>query len=197
LKGPGITCWSSKNSGCLLSTPSRRSHEPAPSATSLAKLQQQHESILQQLQFFLRSAENVSETGGEKDQKFNALTIRQFTRLKKLLDKHHTEEERVLTPIVAKYLDSKAGESIRRDHSELWKSLQQLNRILQGDDHDGSQHRFFHITREFKNKVREQFSREENVIYWFVSLSLPQLEQLTGCGSSVVDSGRNCMVDSR
>ena len=76
---------------------------------------------------------------------------------------HQREEERVLIPIVDRYIDTKASETMRREHTEIWKAIQKLST--------------FQSVAEFEVMARDQFSREENVIYWFASLCLSRSDQ--------------------
>jgi hemerythrin-like domain-containing protein len=155
---------------------SRRSKASVPFLVALAKLQKQHESILQQIRVSLKNLE-VPNRGEKVEASWN-LKIRYFARLTKLVAEHRREEERILFPIVDKYLDSSASETIRCEHTEILEALQKLNgKLLQVNGSDESRRRFFQSATEFEAMAREQFSREENVIYWFASLCLSQSDQ--------------------
>ena len=165
---------------------SRGSKASVPFPGALAKLQKQHESILQQTRVFLRNMKRTDRTRSEKGHAPKNLKIHYFTRLTKLVAEHQREEERVLIPIVDKYLDSSASETMRREHTEILEALQKLNRHLpQANGSDESQRKFSSSATEFEVMVREQFSREENVIYWFASLSLSQSDHPINCGPNM------------
>ena len=104
-----------------------------------------------------------------------SLTSQHSTRVGKLIVDHQNEEEQLLIPIVGDHLDSIAGDLIRREHQEILEALQRLNEKLthvhrhaQNDSRDEA----FKLASDFESLVREHFSHEENVVYWFVSLYL-------------------------
>jgi len=101
--------------------------------------------------------------------------MRRLTRLTELVAQHQREEERLIAPIVDKYLDSSISETIRREHRGTWEALQRLNaKLLEVNRSNDSQSLFFDSVTEFEAMLREEISREENVIYWFASLCLSQ-----------------------
>lgn len=161
---------SESESGCLVC--GRSLNAPVPFPTALAKLQNQHESILHQIRVFVRNVKGTTGPRGKnshasKNLKTRFVKTRYFIRLRKLVAEHQREEERVLIPIVDKYIDTKASETMRREHTEIWKALQKLST--------------FQSVAEFEVMAREQFSREENVIYWFASLCLSRSDQPFNC----------------
>lgn len=104
---------------------------------------------------------------------FGKLTNRSFTRLTTLVDEHQREEERVLAPIVDEYLDSSASKTMYREHKEMLQRLRQLDqKISKVNTSEELGRPFLESATRFEAMVREQFSREENVIYWFASLCL-------------------------
>jgi hemerythrin-like domain-containing protein len=103
------------------------------------------------------------------------MAVRDFTHLKKLVNEHQMKEEQILIPIVDKYLDTKASESIRSEHKELAQTLLQLNVKLNRINCSNETRRaFVKSVTEFNLIAREHFSREENVIYWYARLCLSQ-----------------------
>jgi len=169
-------CGSSEQEGVCLSCGRRPgSNASAPLPLALVKLQEQHASILQQIQLLRKNGQGTNRTRTEKGHASQNPKIHRLTRLTELIAQHQREEERVLTPIVDKYIDSGISETIRRGHGETWEALQQLNlKLLEVNGAKDSQRLFFDSSIEFEAMLREQFSREENVIYWFASLCLSQ-----------------------
>jgi len=103
------------------------------------------------------------------------MVVRDFTHLKKLVNEHQMKEEKILIPIVDQYLDTKASESIRREHKELSQTLLQLNGKLNRINCSNEARRaFVKSITEFNLIARKHFSREENVIYWYARLCLSQ-----------------------
>jgi hemerythrin-like domain-containing protein len=103
------------------------------------------------------------------------MAVRDFTHLKKLVNEHQMKEEQILIPIVDRYLDTKASESIRREHKELAQTLLQLNVKLNRINCSNEARRaLVKSITEFNLIARKHFSREENVIYWYARLCLSQ-----------------------
>jgi len=142
---------------------------------TFARLQDQHENILQQIRLHLTSKRNkISDL---RDIPHGHLKNGCFIQLRKLLAEHQREEERVLIPIINKCLDSSTCENMRLDHSHMCDALARLERKrMQVSASLASLHRFFEAATEFEILVQKQFSREENVIYWFASLYLSHAE---------------------
>jgi hemerythrin-like domain-containing protein len=119
--------------------------------------------------------QSPSRTRSENDHASKNLKIHQLTRLTELVAQHQREEERLIAPIVDKYLDSNVSETLRREHGRTWEALQRLNaKLLEVNGSNDSQYVFLDSSAEFEAMLREEFSREENVIYWFASLCLSQ-----------------------
>lgn len=148
----------------------------APLPAVLVKLQNEHESILEQSRTLLKSVEGTTRTSHKKVTVSRNLTVRYFARLTKLVTEHQSEEEQVLIPIVDKYLGWNASESLRHEHREISAALRQLNSKLTrvNGSGQGESRRGFRSAAEFDCLARRHFSREENVIYWFASLCLSQ-----------------------
>ena len=172
--GLDITCLQFKDeTDCDICGSSVSSGHVRPLPASLARLQEQHESILRVTRALLRSLKGKNRT--KNSRVFNSLTSRHSTRVGKLIVDHQNEEEQILIPIVGNHLDPTAGDLIRREHQEILEALQRLNdkltqvhRPAQNDSGDEA----FKLASDFESLVREQFSHEENVVYWFVSLYL-------------------------
>jgi iron-sulfur cluster repair protein YtfE (RIC family) len=144
---------------------------PVPSV--ILRLQKQHEKILHQNRALLRCAKRNTRIG--------ASISTHLTRLEKLVTEHQKQEERILIPIVDKYLDSHASKSIRRDNREMLETLRRVKRKLLQlavSDQRKLSSVFIEPIAEFDSVVHKQFSREENVIYWFASLYLSHKKNL-------------------
>jgi len=142
---------------------------------TFARLQDQHENILRQIRLHLTSKRNkISDL---RDIPHGHLKNGAFIQVRKLLVEHQREEERVLMPIVNKCLDSSTCETMRRDHAHMCDALTKLERKrMRVSASRASLHCFFEAATEFEALVQKQFSREENVIYWFASLYLSHAE---------------------
>jgi hemerythrin-like domain-containing protein len=156
------------------------SSRPLVRIPALTKLQKEHESILKQSRSLLKSLLGDARTVHKKGAVSKNLTPLKSARLMRLVTEQQREEERVLIPFVDKYLDSNASESIRCEHTEMSRTLRQLNAKLtraNGSNQEESRRACFKFASEFDSLARKHFSREENVIYWFVSLCLSQPDQ--------------------
>jgi len=170
------TCGSPEQEGICLSCGQRpSSNASVPIPLALARLQEQHANIMQQIQLLRKNVQGPSRTRSQNGHASKNLKIHRLTRLTELVAQHQREEERLIAPIVDKYLDSSISETIRREHRGTWEALQRLNaKLLEVNGSNDSQSLFFDSVAEFEAMLREEISREENVIYWFASLCLSQ-----------------------
>ena len=159
---------------CTICSCSGNSRRFTPLPATLARLQKQHENILEVTGALLRSLKGKNRTIDPKSFMSSNPTIQFSTSVGKLIVEHQREEEHILIPIVDDHLDSIAGDLIRREHQEILEALKRLNDKLtqvhriQNDSRDEA----FKLASDFETLVREHFSHEENVVYWFVSLYL-------------------------
>ena len=148
----------------------RCSEKSRPPSVTLRKLQKEHETILKRSRTLL---ERMKRTGNKELSK--TMAVRDLTYFKNLVNEHQMKEEQILIPIVDKYLDTKASESIRHEHKELSEVLRQLSGNLSRINCSNEARRaFVKSVTEFNLIAREYFSREENVIYWYARLCLSQ-----------------------
>ncbi len=176
MEGPEETCGQfNDETDCSICGWSGSSRRFTPLPASLTKLQKQHESILEITQALLRSVKEKNRTRDTESFMSGSVAIRYCNRLGKLVADHQREEERVLIPIVDRYLDSTASDSIRREHQEILEALQRVNGKLTRVNRPAqneSRRAAFKLASDFEVLAREHFSHEENVIYWFVSFYL-------------------------
>jgi len=98
-----------------------------------------------------------------------------LARLERLVTQHQKEEERILIPIVDRYLDSHASKSIHREHLEMVKTLRLVRERLtqvEVSDQPKSLEAFFKSAVTFDSVAHEHFLHEENVIYWFAAICI-------------------------
>ena len=102
-------------------------------------------------------------------------SIRYLKALRQLVDRHQKEEEQVLVPIVEEHLDPVASENICREHRQLSKSLEQMNKKLSRiNNSECSVLEALESSVRLEVMARQQFAREENVTYWFASVCMGQ-----------------------
>jgi len=101
-------------------------------------------------------------------------SVQQIGRLRELLNAHQTREEQLLLPILQKHADSEVSASVSNEHRRLRNSLEQLsNDISSAEASKGLSQR----GEEFASSVKDHFSREENVLFWYVTLHLSRSEE--------------------
>jgi hemerythrin-like domain-containing protein len=163
-------------------------------AAQLKKFQNQHESILRKTRIFLESMGGNNQTKGRKNSAAIRLNVRYFTRLMKLLDQHQREEERILSPIVDEYLGFDARENMRREHARMLEALRRIGKKLsQVNGSEASRCTIVESAKKFDDIAREQFSREENVTYWFatVCISKTKLQHMKPACTNLTCSGKS------
>lgn len=103
-------------------------------------------------------------------------SVQQIERLKALLYAHQTKEEQLLLPVLQNYADSEVSAAVSNEHQRLRNSLEQLaNAIASSETLRGLCHR----GEEFALLVKDHFSREENVLFWYVALHLSRSDENT------------------
>ena len=161
-------CEDNESSCHVCSAPSGTNHIPLVRVPPvILKLQKEHESILQQSRTLLSAR--------GKTRMVRSMASMQLARLERLVTQHQKEEERILIPIVDRYLDSHASKSIHREHLEMVKTLRQVRaRLTQVgvSDQPKSLEAFFKSAAVFDSVAREHFLHEENVIFWFATICI-------------------------
>ncbi len=138
----------------------------------ILKLQKEHDNILQQSRLLLGVRGNARVV--------RSIASMHLARLERLVTRHQREEERILLPIVDKYLDSHASKSIHHEHMELLKTMRRVRERLTQvgvSNQRESLEAFFKSTVRFDSVVRQHFSHEENVIFWFAAICISQSDQ--------------------
>jgi iron-sulfur cluster repair protein YtfE (RIC family) len=138
-------------------------------AEPLLTLQREHESILARFTLIVEMMRNFSSV--EKDHDSRARVAMQMQSLRTVLIDHASREEQILIPILSKVLEPGATASIETDHKrivELLDSLLTTVSIERADSNLGLNG----LVAELDSFLREHFSREENVLFWFASIQI-------------------------
>lgn len=138
-------------------------------AKPLLILQREHESILGRFSQIAEMIRNFSSM--EKDRNLSARVALQIQTLRTVLVDHVSREEQILIPILGRVLEPEAMVSTRLDHKRIVELLDILERIV-STERAGSNPRLNGLVAEFDLFLREHFSREENVLFWFASLQI-------------------------
>jgi len=140
----------------------------------LLALQQEHDQILRQIRSGIEALEAVR--GNDRWSSSAGRISRRFATLEKLIMAHLRNEERILLPIISEHFDDEAVDYIKKEHSGILTTLRGLNNHVSRID--GVQRRriptqtLTQRANDFASILRVQFSREENVIYWFANICI-------------------------
>lgn len=95
----------------------------------------------------------------------NPKLLEHVNRLEELFIQHRTIEERVLFPLLQRYLDACVSEGIRLEHEEIRDLMRQVfDQISHGEKS---------AILKLNLLLHGHFSREENVLFWYLNLNLP------------------------
>ena len=93
----------------------------------------------------------------------NSETLHRLSHLEQLFAKHCEKEQRILYPLIHKYLDAVICEEIDQEHKKISSLLQKM----------------IHRTRSpvssislLNRLLSSHFSREENVLFWYLNIRL-------------------------
>ena len=93
-----------------------------------------------------------------------------------LLD-HVSREEQILIPILGNVLGVEITTTIKKEHERIIELLHTLQRDVLSEetaDNVDSKHISIDLAAVFESFLREHFSREDNVLFWFASLHIPK-----------------------
>ena len=146
----------------------------------LLKLQEEHAIIINEIDLLLTTLKGHGRTQA-RSKKCVAKTTMHCVRLENLLSKHQMKEERVLVPIIAKYLDTDITAKTINEHRDMSSSLREIKNAitaLELDTDYASLESVAKTVKKFEFLIREHFSREENVIFWFASLHISESDSI-------------------
>jgi iron-sulfur cluster repair protein YtfE (RIC family) len=128
----------------------------------IVQLQNDHDAIRREAELLQRATKQPKAESKSK-------LLRHCERLEELFTNHYLKEEHVLFPLLSKYLDSSTSNAVGHEHKEISKLLREVTR---------------QISRNEKNSVPRlnqllltHFSKEENVLFWYLSLQHSDLKR--------------------
>jgi len=83
-------------------------------------------------------------------------------RLDELFTKHCMKEEHVLFPLLSRYLDSSTSKTVGHEHKEISNLLRKVAHQISHNEKNSAP--------RLNQLLRTHFSREENVLFWYLSL---------------------------
>jgi iron-sulfur cluster repair protein YtfE (RIC family) len=145
---------------CAVCDKAKTNNKTAP--VFLVELQNDHDAIRKEAELLQTATKQPKAESKSK-------LLRHCNRLQELFTNHYMKEEHVLFPLLSRYLDSSTSMTVGHEHKEISSLLRKVAR---------------QISRNEKNSVprlnqllRTHFSREENVLFWYLSLQHSDLKR--------------------
>ena len=124
---------------------------------SLIELQNDHEAIRQEVDQLRAATEQVGlET--------NSNIVSQFSHLERAFTQHSIKEEQYLFPLLHRYLDASVCEEVGLEHEEIKHLIRRATNQISHSEKSSIPH--------LNLLLRKHFSKEENVLFWYLSLRL-------------------------
>lgn len=134
----------------------------------LFELQKDHEAILKKTNL-LRAV--IEPTDGVNDGDSKASVT--CNRLEHLFGQHYAREERLLYPLLGTFFGQDVCETLSLEHNEIRNLVQRVAGLI--DNHanraEASQEATESISKLIQ-RMRAHFSKEENVLFWYLNLQL-------------------------
>lgn len=124
---------------------------------SLTELQSDHDAIRQKMALLEAASRHVGFRS-------NPTFLDHFNRLEELFIRHRTKEERVLFPLLQRYLDTCVCEGIELEHKEISDLMRKVSSQI--SHHEKSS------LLQLNRLLRGHFSKEENVLFWYLNLHM-------------------------
>lgn len=124
---------------------------------SLIELQNDHDVMRRKMGLLEEASRRVGVRG-------NPRLLGYLNRLEELFIQHRTKEERVLFPLLQRYLGACVCEGIGLEHDRISDLMRKVsNQVSHGEKSSIPQLNLL---------LRGHFSREENVLFWYLNLHL-------------------------
>ena len=127
----------------------------------LVQLQNDHDAIRKEAEL-LQTATKQPKTESKSE------LLRHCQRLEELFTNHYLKEEHVLFPLLSRYLDSSTSKTVGREHKEISNLLRKVTRQISHNEKSS--------VPRLNQLLRAHFSREENVIFWYLSVQHSDLK---------------------
>jgi iron-sulfur cluster repair protein YtfE (RIC family) len=144
-------------------------------AEPILELEREHELVLAEIASLRKAVMNGRRQGARS--RLVIQTMSSIRHLDSLLKTHQSREETLLLPIVQEHLDSAISTALTSEHIRISKELRKLQQIAGGSQPSGRKKHFNTLATlitEFDSLLREHFLREENILFWYASLFLPE-----------------------
>jgi len=127
----------------------------------LIELQNDHDAIREEVDLLRTATEQVGlET--------NRNLLSQFNHLERAFRQHCIKEEHVLFPLLHRYLDAHVCEEVGLEHEEIRRLIRRAANQISHNENSS--------IPQLNLLLRKHFSKEENVLFWYLSLRLASEE---------------------
>ena len=131
------------------------------------ELAEGHKEIVRQLDLLKATSELVEDIS-----KLTIICI----RLQQLFAQHCAKEQHLLYPLLSRYLDSNVSKLLTQEHKEIRNTMRKIAEHVRSD----AKATHWESMSQLDQLMRTHFSKEENVLFWYLDLQLAQ------CNSSVM-----------
>jgi DUF438 domain-containing protein len=142
------------NEKCAVCDNAKTDNKAAP--VLLIELQNDHDAIRREAELFQAATKRP-----KAESKSN--------RLEELFTNHYMKEENALFPLLSRYLDSSTSKTVGREHEEISNLLRKVAHQISHNEKNS--------VPRLNQLLRTHFSREENVLFWYLSLQRPDLKR--------------------
>lgn len=145
-------------------------------AEPLLELHRDHEAVLEEcahLMIIAKEMEHITTV----DEKLARKAISCIQRLRSFLTDHQSREEAILIPIVRERFDSEVSAAVSKEHVQILELVRRLEEKIAPPGtglNSNTDNSIPDLLTKFDSFVRAHFAREENVLFWFASLYIPQ-----------------------
>ena len=89
-------------------------------------------------------------------------------RLKQMFAQHCAKEQRLLYPLLTRYLDSNVCKLLTQEHEAITNTMRKAAEQIRGDD----EVTHWDSMSQLDQMLRSHFSKEENVLFWYLDVQL-------------------------
>ena len=89
-------------------------------------------------------------------------------RLQQLFAEHCAKEQRLLYPLLSRYLDADVCKLLTQEHEEISNKMRKAAEQIRGDGKPAH----WESMSQLDQLLRSHFSKEENVLFWYLDVQL-------------------------
>jgi iron-sulfur cluster repair protein YtfE (RIC family) len=92
-------------------------------------------------------------------------------RLQRLFAQHCAKEQQLLYPLLSRYLSSNVSKLLTQEHKEISNTMRKIAEHIPTD----GKATHWETMSQLDQLLRTHFSKEENVLFWYLDLQLVSL----------------------